>query len=628
MRNVPSVDHTRLARTLIKRVAGSGEEAEKLLVERWAQTPEQAIAAAEMASWSNTMSEDLNIAVAAGVALFLLFVAPLAASYVANNRLSSGWFLCSGSGALDTAVEKVDLKKSTSVSNSPSVKGKTSEKPAAQVVEISDRPLPLRIVPVSAFFAIFRTLYNRTLLPTSFLFNLTWGQVLLCLIYESIVMFCLFFHATDPRLNWKRSGAIAVAQMPALFTFATKNSLLSILGKGYEKINYLHRVSGRLVILCGLLHTLFFLLHSDLRWDSTTHVSGLALTIACVLILFTSISYFRKAFYQVFLISHILGWLTFLIALNFHVPDFARPYTLFCISIYGFDVLLRLAKTRIGCASIVELPGGMTMLHSHRINSGWRPGQHVWLRCWAGWRGWETHPFSVANAPKGSSPLPGAHNLTLLVKSTGDWTRALNKHAIASSTDRTPGRTVKVAIEGPYGGPMFTDFADGQAVILFAGGSGMTFGASILEELVDLACRGQLRTRSVTLIWAVKEVESLSWYQAFLTSLLEAAREKTCLAVRIIFHVTNPASTDLFCPIPHTSLRRGRPSPSVVINSVVDEVLASVQRKGLPRGGRIVVGTCGPKPLVEEVTKAVSGVEKGKAISVGGIVSYSETFGW
>jgi ferric-chelate reductase len=48
---------------------------------------------------------------------------------------------------------------------------------------------------------------------------------------------------------------------------------------------------------------------------------------------------------------------------------------------------------------------------------------------------------------------------------------------------------------------MLTDFADSQAVLLVAGGSGITFAASILEELIGQACKGGIRTRSITLIW-------------------------------------------------------------------------------------------------------------------------------
>ena len=65
------------------------------------------------------------------------------------------------------------------------------------------------------------------------------------------------------------------------------------------------------------------------------------------------------------------------------------------------------------------------------------------------------------------------------------------------------GRMVRVVVDGPYGGPMFHDFVESQAVLLLAGGSGITFCAAILEELVGSAAqpKANIRTRFVYLVW-------------------------------------------------------------------------------------------------------------------------------
>jgi hypothetical protein len=138
-----------------------------------------------------------------------------------------------------------------------------------------------------------------------------------------------------------------------------------------------------------------FLVQYEVSWDNPVHTSGVAAFVAlCVLsscfsllpytflplflrnsilILATSISYFRRAFYQVrprfslfrrrfsfselvdlppqqlFLVCHIGGMIAFLVALNFHVPEFARPYTIVSLSLYGVDVRF-LPFLRIGFA--------------------------------------------------------------------------------------------------------------------------------------------------------------------------------------------------------------------------------------------------------------------------------------
>lgn len=50
---------------------------------------------------------------------------------------------------------------------------------------------------------------------------------------------------------------MALAQFPIVFLFATKNSLVSLVlgpGNGYEKLNFVHRWSGRAMFLGSVLH--------------------------------------------------------------------------------------------------------------------------------------------------------------------------------------------------------------------------------------------------------------------------------------------------------------------------------------------------------------------------------------
>lgn len=81
-----------------------------------------------------------------------------------------------------------------------------------------------------------RTLCNRTLLVPSPLCGLTWGQVVVCVLYELLFVFVLFYRCIDHRTNWRRSADVGLAQLPAVFILATKNNALSLLGKGYEKV--------------------------------------------------------------------------------------------------------------------------------------------------------------------------------------------------------------------------------------------------------------------------------------------------------------------------------------------------------------------------------------------------------
>lgn len=107
-------------------------------------------------------------------------------------------------------------------------------------------------------------MYNRALLPMVPVLDLTVGQVLVCLAYEALVVLFMFLNAGDISVNYARPGLISfvgprfgpgrewrtltqenrVAQIPAVYLLATKNSIVSVVGKGYEKLNFLHRVVG------------------------------------------------------------------------------------------------------------------------------------------------------------------------------------------------------------------------------------------------------------------------------------------------------------------------------------------------------------------------------------------------
>jgi hypothetical protein len=90
----------------------------------------------------------------------------------------------------------------------------------------------------------------------------------------------------------------SVAQLPILFALATKNSVLGITGKTYEKVsiqdkrkiiyrllicycdqlNFLHRFAGRCTLACGLIHSAFYL-RSESRHPTRPSSHGALLVI-------------------------------------------------------------------------------------------------------------------------------------------------------------------------------------------------------------------------------------------------------------------------------------------------------------------------------------------------------------
>lgn len=86
---------------------------------------------------------------------------------------------------------------------------------------------------------------------------------------------------------------------------------------------------------------------------------------------------------------------------------------------------------------------------------------------------------------------------------------------------------------------MFNIFSDKQTVLLIAGGSGITFVASILEELVGQAINSEkgsgksIRTTSIVLVWVAKSLASIKWYEAMFNSILSISSTQTNISVEI-----------------------------------------------------------------------------------------------
>ena len=108
---------------------------------------------------------------------------------------------------------------------------------------------------------------------------------------------------------------MALAQFPVVFLFATKNSIVSLLlgpGNGYEKLNFIHRWSGRAMFFGALLHGSLWI-QNHLVWDlpilgQQKETSGVASLGLLGVIVLSSLRPARRWFYEVF---WIIQWVFF-----------------------------------------------------------------------------------------------------------------------------------------------------------------------------------------------------------------------------------------------------------------------------------------------------------------------------
>ena len=110
--------------------------------------------------------------------------------------------------------------------------------------------------------------------------------------------------------------------------------------------------------------------------------------------------------------------------------------------------------------------------------------------------------------------------LMLGSRPVGDWSGALHAYAqrekdlaLGATEKEKPqggqvvGVPVQVAIDGPYGGCSI-DLGEYESVLLFSGGSGITFTVGMLDDIVGRVVRlgrsGGERTKRIEFAWCIR----------------------------------------------------------------------------------------------------------------------------
>ncbi|KAI0049071.1 iron reductase [Auriscalpium vulgare] len=479
--------------------------------------------------------------------------------------------------------------------------------------------------------------------------GLTLGQVIISVVYIVVVLVCIVTKA--PLLdNPNRAGFIALAQLPVVFLFATKNSLLSLVlgpGNGYEKLNYVHRWAGRGMFLGAVIHGALWI-RNHLQYGlpilgQQKETSGVAaFALLCVIVL-SSLRPVRVFFHQIFFYIHVLSFVSFFVTICYHTV-YAAPWIYPPLAFYGLDFLMRLLRMRIKDASLTAVDREMTLIRVHDCDGGWEAGQHVRLRVFFEGRVFESHPLTIANAPPATSCL-SSPTITLGARVRGDWTRALHTYA-RSEEERLESVLdakligpidvpVQVMLDGPYGGCRL-DLGEYESVILFAGGAGATFTLGLLDDIVGRCVKlgrpnGE-RTRRIEFAWAIRSFGCIEWFAPMLLEIAQTAAGSS-LDLHVSIFVTCLCNPEAVPPIPNSVVTIERPSVQAMLKTLLAPPAADAkeeeERDGLQwvgDGGGVAVCASGPESLTREARNAVARLAPTHSRRMGGIALHTEAF--
>ena len=359
-------------------------------------------------------------------------------------------------------------------------------------------------------------------------------------------------------------------------------------------------------------------------------------------ILVTSLTAFRKAFYETFLHIHILLVSFTLGGLWLHLASGSTQVLIqIAVSIWAIERLCRLASlcyrnlSVTGAstnATIETLPGDAVRV-TLSLDRPWNfePGQYVFLII-PSIGLWTSHPFSVAwsesrpprrppyaSDPEKDLPLtplersesdilaPKHTSISLIIRRRTGFTNDLFQKA-ASQKGRLA--SVQALVEGPYTSSLNSLTSYGT-VMLIAGGVGITHAIPHVRALVAGYAAGTVATRKVILVWIIQTADLLEWIRTWMTSILAMYQRRDVLRIQIF--VTQPQSTKEICsPSDRVQMFSGRPNVDTLIEA---------ECKG--QIGAMGVSVCGPGGLSDDVREVVRRRQGKRNIDL-----IEEGFGW
>ncbi|EJD51846.1 hypothetical protein AURDEDRAFT_158692, partial [Auricularia subglabra TFB-10046 SS5] len=308
-----------------------------------------------------------------------------------------------------------------------------------------------------------------------------------------------------------------------------KNNIISALtGIGYEKLNIMHRIAARSVLVVAWGHGLGRIRIRLVGPDSMKevhHLLGLVSGIAYLFVFFLSLRPVRKWAYDFFLPAHIVLVLLTIISAYYHSFNF-KYYMWSTFVVWGFDRLCRflhliynnrlwrlliLRKTPAMTAHSELLPDDAIRLTLKR-HLPWSPGHHVYVTIpvvshWP----LEAHPFSIATHPhEGQTADPDGRRVVLITEGREELT---------------------VLIDGPYGSP--PSIISYPTVVLIAGGTGASYTMSYLLDIIHNFKKNNCATRRVVFAWAVKARTNLGWYSGTLEDIAANIPEGLSLDIHV-----------------------------------------------------------------------------------------------
>lgn len=464
------------------------------------------------------------------------------------------------------------------------------------------------------------------------------------LLFTFVVIVATFAHVWSKADNLAHDGTSTMPWGRGLGTAATitlsmvalpvsRTSLwVRLLGLPFERALKYHRILARLFFVVMWLHGILAIneyklgaILSGTSAASPAHppLLGLAAAATFTFVVLLALEPIRRRFFELFYYSHFLVFVGIALALihNSTLAAYGAPAAL----LYACDRWMRWRRSHASVRTLHAEDHGsfVSLVLAPKSFTGWSAGQYVMVNVPAVSK-LQWHPASIscriANdasdgsrarevdpvghdeshvremGPPGTRPaaaVHGAMSLELRVQGPGSWTSMLAER-IRTCDDP---KDLEVRLDGPLG-HLAVDTSAADVVVLVAGGIGITFVFSVVDELA--ARTKSAAPQRLVLVWSCRDVELLRHFAPRL-----AAVAATCPHVALRLHFTGEADDEIsvgLVGLPR--VLRARPDVSAVVEA---------ERGALESGRRSsgAVLACGPSKLVHAARCAAANASFG-----------------
>lgn len=453
------------------------------------------------------------------------------------------------------------------------------------------------------------------LVPSRLESLVTAGFMVLCIILNRVD---IYYVEGDPifadkksslmRYVGDRTGIICTVLIPLLVLFGGRNNIIMFLTRWkYSTMMVYHRWIARAVALMAFIHSIAYTRLFKWEGDYSTEMKetylvwGTVGTACGVLICFQALLFFRRRWYELFLWTHILLAIFFIVGTWYHVWELGYAGILYAsFAVWGLDRLLRLCRiASFGLPKArILLVSGDTLRVEVTRPSYWKPvpGGHAWLTFVPSL--WKLQPTGALSLVTQLQPLAflsmimQLHPFTFVDSvSTPNTIVFLCKvkngvtQRVAQQLAQMPGQatTMSVAVEGPYGEHHRLRHS---SAVFIAGGNGIP---GLYSAITDLA--KQNTKQVLKLIWIVREQKALEWFAQELEALNGTRVEVTVYVTKSTVEdkLEKAESSRTLLLLPNVTFVQGRPQ---ILDLVAMEIEAA---------DSVAFVTCGHPAMVDEV---------------------------